>query len=1144
MDFDWNSHFDEIRALFLVDRKPLKHIQALFKRKYGSDQKRASQKQWVKQLGRWKLKKNLSEKDWKYVAHVIKRRKAKSKESLVLVSGIQVSPERISTGWRNHSFALSRPSYHTSPSPEPPSDVVVSVSTPTSFTWERDLPWLHFQSKLNEYFMPEEFPNSHNERVYQITHGQGQGYFQAILEFIVFALSNNVLIAFLDSMRDYDPCVIGLLEMYRKTGFPFRELLSTTDRTLQAVADEAFASVVRMGRLDFLKEFVANGLDLKTRINKPIVASVYQQRLVSPIEVAMLNKHAEMANFLQLHDDSLDETDLVAVPIDLGCLDAISTSLANLQLTDEPKLIAWLDDERCNEKAAAMVLEKLWSMETHTPLEWPGLALVYAIRFNQHAHTENFLSCGERLLRTRSFSGASTFDQADSRHVPPLYEAAHKPDNVTFERLLKMIPCNSTSWSLILSAALQVAASTGNLFAMELLIERGVDLNFEVRVDNDGLLFHHIEILEQTTLIEAMEKSQIGAIERLVRAGAEISTHTVEVAAIYGLFSTLQGLLDYNLDITPLMLIDIVEEDSLQPSSSVDFCILPWTEPGTDIGTTALGVSILMGKTEMLQHLRESNSLRYDSYALAAAVFVAGYRNDRIMFEYLLDLRVKAVRDSECNAFRSINELTACFIAISCQDIKTLRLLKESGFFETPDSYLDPVGSAWFLWQDSYDTYDNKIGGRYNGRRWVGGTVTFIKEAIANGAWSFLGLALVVGAERGTMEFLLQNLPKPNRIDLFIALRYDPDPQLTFHLLNMIEDINGEEQPTIHKLLQPAIECGMSCVISRLLEMGANLNAHFPRFGSHDALPRNALQLACEIGNPGVVEMIMEAGADVNFPAAHDSGTTALQVAAIWGHIRIARRLIDYGADCNAPPAAKNGRTALEGAAEHGRLDMIALLLMNGTHTQGTSSIQYFRAIKFATREAHYTAANLLRDHRPWDEEDQNMFSQSCISDLHHGRGPCRCIKSDDSASETYGSDIMGDDPPEPVLQLGVIDGHAISGLQLQVAPEDRFAFSIDNTEYDLDLSMFGQQPDLLDELTGEADNFPCLCSAAASAEEYATGGVNQSTTESVAGDVREQTHTVEDSAAGWQVRPGTSVQKAGGIVGGEEAESDDWIDD
>ncbi|KAK8003115.1 hypothetical protein PG989_002834 [Apiospora arundinis] len=116
MDFDWNSHFDEIRALFLVDRKPLKHIQALFKRKYGCT---ASQKQWVAQLGRWKLKKNLSEKDWKYVAHVIKRRKAKSKESLVLVSGIQVPPERISTGWRNHSFALNRPSYHTSQSLRP-----------------------------------------------------------------------------------------------------------------------------------------------------------------------------------------------------------------------------------------------------------------------------------------------------------------------------------------------------------------------------------------------------------------------------------------------------------------------------------------------------------------------------------------------------------------------------------------------------------------------------------------------------------------------------------------------------------------------------------------------------------------------------------------------------------------------------------------------------------------------------------------------------------------------------------------------------------------------------------------------------------------------------------------------------------------
>ncbi|KAK6850208.1 hypothetical protein PG995_014041 [Apiospora arundinis] len=1003
MDFDWDSHFDEIRAIFLVERKSLKHIQALFKQKYGCT---ASQKQWVKQLSRWKLKKSLTEKDWKYVAHVIKRRKAKSKESLVLVSGIQVPPERISTGWRNHSFALNRPSYHTSPSPEPPSDVVVSI-----------------------------------------THGQGQGYLLAMLEILAFALSNNVLSIWLESMEDYDPCVIGLLEMYRKTGFSFGELFSTADRTLQAVADEAFASVIRMGRLDLLKEFAANGLDLKARINKPIVASVYlhQKQPVSPIEVAMLNKYAPMTNFLQLHDDSLDETDLVAVPIDLGCLDAINTSLANFQLTDEPKLIAWLDDKRCNEKAAAVVLEKLWTMETHTPLEWPGLALVYAIRFNQQEHTEKFLLSGLEL--------------------------------------------------------------------------RG------------------------SALIEAIGNSQIGAIERLVRAGAEISKSTVEIAAAFGLFSTLQGLLDYNLDITPLMLINIVEEGSLEPSSTVDFCILPWTEPGTEIGTTALGVSVLMGQTDMLRHLRELNSLPYDPFALAAAVFAAGYRNDRVMFEYLLDLRAETVRDSECSAVRSKYELTSCFIAISCQDIKTLQLLKEAGFFETRDSYLDPAGSARFLRLDMYDTY-TKIGDPYHGRRWIDRTVRFIDEAIAKGAWSFLGLALVVGAERGTMEFLLQTLPKPSRIDLFIAMCYEPDPQLVFHLLNMIEDVSGEEQPTIHKLLQPAIELQMTCVVSRLLEMGADLNAHFPVFGSDDSPPRNALQLACEYGNMEIVETIMEAGADVNFPAARDSGATALQLAAIRGHVHIARRLIDHGADCNAPPAAKNGRTALEGAAEHGRLEMIALLLMNGAHTQGTPGTQYFRAIKFATREARYTAANMLRDYRPWDEEDRRMFLQSCVCDEDHSRDTCGCAESDDSANETYENDIMDDDPPEPVLKLGVDDNHAIPGSQPQVAPEDRFAFSIDNTEYDLDLTIFGQQPDLLDGLTNEADNLTRLCSASATAERYATGGVNQFTAGSVTGDVGGQIHTVEDAAAGWQVRPGTSVQMAGGIVGGEEVENGDWLDD
>ncbi|CAG8057753.1 unnamed protein product [Penicillium salamii] len=140
---------------------------------------------------------------------------------------------------------------------------------------------------------------------------------------------------------------------------------------------------------------------------------------------------------------------------------------------------------------------------------------------------------------------------------------------------------------------------------------------------------------------------------------------------------------------------------------------------------------------------------------------------------------------------------------------------------------------------------------------------------------------------------------------------------------------------------------------------------------------KSPLQHAVKLGNMEIINILLENWADVNAPAADNSGATALQIAAIQGYIGIARMLLDLGADVNQKPAKKDGRTALMGAAEHGRIDMLQMLLDEGAQITGEYECYFREAVELAEGQGHYAAARLLKRFRDrtefepfvhWDE--------------------------------------------------------------------------------------------------------------------------------------------------------------------------------
>lgn len=208
---------------------------------------------------------------------------------------------------------------------------------------------------------------------------------------------------------------------------------------------------------------------------------------------------------------------------------------------------------------------------------------------------------------------------------------------------------------------------------------------------------------------------------------------------------------------------------------------------------------------------------------------------------------------------------------------------------------------------------------------------------------------------------------------VLLAVR-ERDIALTMCLINAGAD---HRRPTI---FETAVLTGSIPIVKILLDAGANVNyPASPRRG------RTALQLATEKGNIELVDILLEAGAGVNQEPAEEGGATALQLAAIQGYIGIARKLLDSGVDVNAAKSPYWGRTALEGAAEHGRLDMLQLLLHKGASIQGPGRRQYIRAIKLGERYTHYAATKLLRDHGGWNETDSRQYEHEDF-DFHEHR--------------------------------------------------------------------------------------------------------------------------------------------------------------
>lgn len=229
-------------------------------------------------------------------------------------------------------------------------------------------------------------------------------------------------------------------------------------------------------------------------------------------------------------------------------------------------------------------------------------------------------------------------------------------------------------------------------------------------------------------------------------------------------------------------------------------------------------------------------------------------------------------------------------------------------------------------------------------------------------------------------------------LDHLLACSYEPDvltvvvaaTRDNLRLLRRVQHLdnwrsimsvdNPDRPPWFPTALQVAVLDGNEKLVQFLLDAGVSLNEKPASEPMGRRMPRTALQAAIDKKNQRLTELFIEQGADVDAPAAEDSGATALQLACIHGDLDLSLRLLELGADVNAGGALRHGRTALQGAAEHGRIDTIQLLLNHGACTDGPYRLQYVKAVVYAEKNQHFAAAGLLREHREWSAEDEECY--------------------------------------------------------------------------------------------------------------------------------------------------------------------------
>jgi ankyrin repeat protein len=196
----------------------------------------------------------------------------------------------------------------------------------------------------------------------------------------------------------------------------------------------------------------------------------------------------------------------------------------------------------------------------------------------------------------------------------------------------------------------------------------------------------------------------------------------------------------------------------------------------------------------------------------------------------------------------------------------------------------------------------------------------------------------------------------------------------------------GLRHATHFHLYQPIMRPTQFQLSHRLLDMGAAPDLDIPNPSRNLYFPfelEPPLVAAVRNQEIDLVKRLLAIRADVHaiLPPHFEGSATGVQIAAMNGNFDILELLLQAGGDLNAPPGF-DGRTALEGAAEQGRLDMTIYLLSQGADVKGRNNKNYRRAVYRAWKEGHRVLAKMVQEWKMehYGEDDCDTIEETLAS--------------------------------------------------------------------------------------------------------------------------------------------------------------------
>lgn len=386
------------------------------------------------------------------------------------------------------------------------------------------------------------------------------------------------------------------------------------------------------------------------------------------------------------------------------------------------------------------------------------------------------------------------------------------------------------------------------------------------------------------------------------------------------------------------------------------------------IGTTLLETAILGDSQILIGHVLARNPDEYSAGALCAASLQAVEAGNKLaLLELLLKNRAKRFSMHEGDF---VYDTTAVGIAAWRGDSAMLKLLR---------AYI-PISDLAYL-PNAYGSV--KLVSTIQNMSYTSGPLSFWHKDRLKDRSDYFLMGSPVNCALDKPKILDQLLSYGYKLDqISVVMMADSgDTSIMRSLVQGRDILHNEYASERHGPLYHAITNGDLEMSTLLLELGEDINDNENEVQGG----RSPLASAVERNNLSLIEMLLKAGANVNGPPAQYNGRTALQCAAAQGSLGIAKQLIDRGADINADRCGRYGRTALEIAAEYGRIDMVQLFLSEGVETTGNGRHQYVGAIARAQIGGNYVAAKMLRDYRPWTDQDQLLWQSEDLLESDAG---------------------------------------------------------------------------------------------------------------------------------------------------------------